>query len=115
MYPTLHKKYTRITPDYRIIINHYVTRSQNRFIDRKIRIKAGVYATTYAEILAKRGGKGSQDELFAEFEKEYRFDGQHAICGQGVLSGAAMRAARDSGQWDAIAVRPGLLDAPAAR
>eukprot|EP00892_Ulva_mutabilis_P002009 jgi/Ulvmu1/11809/UM080_0020.1 len=110
LYPSLHRRYTKLTPEYRIIINHYVTRSQNRFIDRKIRIKAGVYATTYAEILAKRGGRGSQDELFAEFEHEYRFDGAHAICGQGARAGGAMRAAKEAGEWDAIEFSPGLLD-----
>lgn len=112
MYPNLHARYTEITEDYRIVINHYVTRSQNRFIERKIRIKAGVYATTYAEILKKRGGRGSQDELFAAFEKEYGFDGEYPICGQGAASAAAMRAAIKAGTWHPINSSPGLLPRP---
>lgn len=48
-----HKFFTKITNDYQVVLFHYVTRSQNSFVERKINRRSGVYATTYAELAEK--------------------------------------------------------------
>ena len=57
--PTFHKKYTKISNDFQVVLFHYVTRSQNSFVERKINRRSGVYATTYSELKAKDSRAGN--------------------------------------------------------
>ena len=47
-----HKHYTHIGNDFQVVLFHYVTRSQNYFVENKISRRSGIYATTYAELQA---------------------------------------------------------------
>ena len=47
-----HKRYTKIANDFELVLFHYVTRSQNYFVENKISRRSGIYATTYAELQA---------------------------------------------------------------
>lgn len=51
--PGVHKHNTNITPAHEVVLFHYVTRSQNAFVERKINRRSGIYATTYSELRAK--------------------------------------------------------------
>jgi hypothetical protein len=97
-----HKFFTDITDDYQLVLFHYVTRSQNSFIERKITRRSGVYATTYKEIADRAEDGASQDTLYALFEHEYGFDGAHVICEQGAPIAAAMQEARRTRGWTAL-------------
>lgn len=107
--PKEHRRSTNITNDYQILLFHYVTRAQNNFIERKINRQSGVYATTYREIQGNATADADTDELYARFEHEYGFDGDHTICRQGSRLSAAMDAARSSGAWSPIPSQPGLI------
>lgn len=102
-----HKYFTKITNDYQIALFHYVTRSQNSFVERKINRRSGVYATTYGE-LAEKDKDADQDTLYKRFEHEYGFDGEHNICIQGEKISDAMRVGVEEG-WRPIPSEPGLL------
>jgi hypothetical protein len=54
----VHKYFSKITNDYQVVLFHYVTRSQNSFIERKINRRSGVYATTYADLAQKDKNAG---------------------------------------------------------
>jgi hypothetical protein len=56
--PSFHKRYTSITSDFEVVLFHYVTRSQNNFVENKINRRSGVYATTYAELQEKDSTAG---------------------------------------------------------
>lgn len=107
-----HTRYTDITNDYQILLFHYVTRAQHNFVERKINLRSGVYATTYAEIAGNATADTDTDELYKRFEHEYGFDGEHEICKQGAGLHSAMEAARASGEWNPIPDTPGLIAQP---
>lgn len=107
--PKEHARATNITDDYQILLFHFVTRAQNNFVDRKIKLQSGVYATTYAEIAANATADTDTDELYKRFENSYGFDGEHDICKQGGKLHSAMMAAREAGTWHPIPITPGLI------
>jgi hypothetical protein len=53
------------------------------------------------------------DTLYARFENEYGFDGDHHICGQGAHLSDAIQAAREKG-WSPIPTDPGILSSQSA-
>lgn len=65
--PSFHKKYTKVTNDFQIVLFHYVTRSQNSFVERKINRRSGVYATTYSELREKDKKAGAFLSAFLDF------------------------------------------------
>ena len=100
--PADFKRAGNVTDALQIVLFHYVTRSQNAFIERKIKLRSGVYATMFAE--TAHGGRPSQDELdaqYAAFEHKHGFDGQAPVCEQGGAMAAAMAAARAAG-WSEL-------------
>lgn len=105
-----------VTPAYKIIVNHYVTRAQNEFIERKIRLGGtGKFAQAFEEILNGLGDKDDVDEAYRRFEADFGFDGDHDICKQGAASELAMRRAIAAGQWGPVGRTPGLLAGGMAR
>lgn len=60
-----HKYFTKITNDYQVVLFHYVTRSQNSFVERKINRRSGVYATTYAELAEKDKNAGALPSVWS--------------------------------------------------
>eukprot|EP00892_Ulva_mutabilis_P003507 jgi/Ulvmu1/1528/UM011_0258.1 len=107
--PHEHARATNLTDDYQLLLFHYVTRAQNNFIERKINLRSGVYATTFREIQGNATADTDTDELYKRFEHEYGFDGEHAICQQGSRLTAEMDAARAAGRWSPIPEELGLL------
>lgn len=112
--PEDHVAYANLTDEYQIVLNHYVTRSQDKFIERKIKLSGtGKYAETYNALRANTTGL-SEDELYKRFEELFGLNGGHAVCSQAAQVAQAMRTAQASGEWKAVPSTPGLLMAAAA-
>lgn len=96
-----HRFFSDITSDYQIALFHYVTRSQDDFVQRKINLRSGKYATQFAEVA---GGNPTTPEAldaqYATFEREHGFDGNFPICEQGGAIAAAMERARTERGWN---------------
>eukprot|EP00892_Ulva_mutabilis_P003770 jgi/Ulvmu1/1765/UM118_0004.1 len=107
--PEEHVHATNLTDDFQILLFHYVTRAQHNFIERKINLQSGVYATTFREIQGNATPGTDTDELYKRFEHEYGFDGDYAICRQGGRLTAEMNAAHAEGRWNPIPAELGLL------
>lgn len=107
--PREHTRSTNITDEYQLLLFHYVTRAQHNFVERKINLRSGVYATTYAEIAGNATADTDTNELYRRFEHEYGFDGKHAICQQGGRLASAMVSARAAREWHPIPETPGLI------
>ena len=100
-----HKFFTQITNDYQIVLFHYVTRSQEDFVQRKINRRSGVYATQFAALQKADGGEldGLQlDAQYAAFEHQHGFDGDHSVCQQGGAIADAMADARSKRGWSEL-------------
>lgn len=83
---------SHLTAEHSLVLFHYVTRSRNDFMQRKINLRSGVYASEFAA-LAKAAGPFSEQATFDAFEARHGFDGDHAICHQGAALAAAVKAA----------------------
>jgi hypothetical protein len=97
-----HRFFTDITADYQIVLFHYVTRSQEDFIQRKINLRSGIYATQFAAMQTTASSAPTSDEVdaqYAAFEREHGFDGRFPICEQGAAITAAMEKARTERGW----------------
>jgi hypothetical protein len=96
-----HNMFTSITNDYQIVLFHYVTRSQDDFVRRKINLRSGIYATQFAAMANKNeSSPADTDKQYAAFEQEHGFTGEHAICKQGAIIADAMRNARAVKGWN---------------
>ena len=97
-----------ITDDHQIVLYHYVTRSQQEFVERKLtHTNLGAYSADFAEAVGDNSTvpvseHPDLDRLYADFERKHGFDGTHAICSQATHVAAAMNAARDDWGWDAF-------------
>lgn len=110
------ESHTSINPAYRLVVNHYVTRAQDEFIERKIKLGGtGKFAKAFDEILQALDNMDDMEEAYRRFEADFGFDGDHAICRQGAAVAAEMRAAQASGAWSAVPRQPGLLGGGMAR
>lgn len=108
--------HTAITPAYRLVVNHYVTRAQDEFIERKIKLGGtGKFAKAFDEILQTLDSKEDMEEAYRRFEADFGFDGEHEICRQGAAVAAEMRASQAAGTWMAVPHQPGLLGGSMAR
>jgi len=114
--PEDHEPFANLTDEYQVVLNHYVTRSQDKFIERKIKLGGtGKFAKAFDEILQTLDNMDDMEEAYRRFEADFGFDGDHAICRQGAAVAAEMRAAQASGAWSAVPRQPGLLGGGMAR
>eukprot|EP00892_Ulva_mutabilis_P002017 jgi/Ulvmu1/11816/UM080_0027.1 len=112
----LSTSHTELTSSYRIVLNHYVTRAQDEFIERKIRLGGtGKFAQAFEATMAGLGNQEEVDEAYRKFEEDFGFDGDHAACQQGAKVAMAMRAAMAADTWQPIPSQPGLLAGGMAR
>lgn len=110
------ESHPEITPAYRLVLNHYVTRAQDEFIERKIRLGGtGKFAEAFAHIMSGLDDQTDMDAAYSRFEAEYGFDGDHEVCRQGATVAAAMRSAVAAGRWSPVPREPGLLAGGMAR
>eukprot|EP00892_Ulva_mutabilis_P002020 jgi/Ulvmu1/11819/UM080_0030.1 len=113
--PEAHVAYQNLTDEYQIVLNHYVTRSQDKFIERKIKLSGtGKYAETFNALRSNTTGL-TDDELYSKFEELFGLSGEHEVCSQASDVAAAMRAVQDAGDWSPVPTTPGLLIEGAVR
>ena len=97
-----------ITDDHQIVLYHYVTRSQQEFVERKLtHTNLGAYSADFADAVGDNSTvpvaeHPDLDRLYAAFERKHGFDGRHIECAQGVRIAEEMNRARDARGWDAF-------------
>lgn len=95
--PALQERQAQLTNSHSLAIFHYVTRSRADFVERKIKMRGGMYATQFAALAAESADSGvvlNLSATFDAFEAAHGFDGQHEICKQGArLSDAVKKSA----------------------
>ena len=73
-----------VTDDYSLVLFHYVTRSFEEFMNRKIKNRSGQYASEFQKQLSEMVfTEPAVIEKFKEFEAHHLFDGDSPICHQG--------------------------------
>jgi hypothetical protein len=100
------EKFKTVTDDAQIVLFHFVTRSQNDFMTRKINLRSGVYATEFKNMTIGDGSASGEDGearelpsgrkldgLYARFERDHGFDGDYPVCRQGAALTDAVNAA----------------------
>ena len=108
--------HTELTPAYRIVVNHYVTRAQDEFIERKIKLGGtGKFAQAFEQVMSGLDGDTDVHEAYRKFESDFGFDGDFPSCKQGAAVAAVMRAAMAANSWSPIPRQPGLLAGGMAR
>jgi hypothetical protein len=90
-------EHTVPTSDYRLVVFHYVTRSQEQFVEMKLkRVAVGEYGSTYRQM----GGDSPEGlyspRLMARFEHEEGLDGEQPVCSSVVDRGYVERCCGDS-------------------
>jgi hypothetical protein len=84
---------SQLTRDHSLVMFHYVTRSRDDFLKRKINLRSGVYASEFAALATAAGPYSQLQGTFDAFEAHHGFDGDHAICKQGAALSAAYKLA----------------------
>lgn len=107
--PEDHEPFAALTDEYQLVVFHYVTRSQDKFIERKIKLSGtGKYAETFAQLRANTSDV-SEDALYGRFEALFGLDRERRICTQAAAVSAAMGEAVAAGEWAPVPREPGLL------
>lgn len=107
--PEDHEPFATLTDEYQVVLFHYVTRSQDKFIERKIKLSGtGKYAEAFNELRANTTDM-SEDNLYARFEEFFGLDQDAGVCKQGARVATAMKAAMAAGEWSPVPKGPGLL------
>lgn len=86
---------SQLTDQHSLVLFHYVTRSRSSFVERKIKLRGGIYATEFAALAANStvpGASVNMTAIFDNFEAAHGFDGDHAICKQGARLAEALKA-----------------------
>ena len=87
------KRNSELTELHQLVIFHYVTRSQDDFVQRKLALPGGGrFKTHFPELVdAAAPHASSLRELFRQFEHRFRLDGNDTVCSQGAELAAAVR------------------------
>lgn len=76
-----HDRHKTVPEEQMLVLAHYVTRSFDDYISRKLPRPSGVYAHTFNRMSrSKAAAKMSNETLFDEFEEEQHFNGQDPVC-----------------------------------
>jgi hypothetical protein len=77
--------------DYRLVVFHYVTRSQQQFVDLKLTRSTGKYAKAYRRQASKSPQGLYSPAIMARFEHGMGFDGEQPVCSSAVDAGYVER------------------------
>lgn len=87
-----HKSHKSVPEEQMLVLVHYVTRSFDDYISRKLPRPSGVYAHTFNRLSrSKAAAKLSNETLFDQFEEQQHFNGQDAVCSSMVRENYAER------------------------
>lgn len=76
-----HEKHKKVSQEQMLVLVHYVTRSFDDYISRKLPRPSGIYAHTFNRMSrSKSASKMSNETLFDRFEEEQHFNGQDPVC-----------------------------------
>lgn len=87
-----HKNHKIVPQEQMLVLAHFVTRSFDDYISRKISRPSGIYAHTFKRLSrSKAAGQMTNETLFDEFEQEQRFNGVEPVCSSMVRNNYAER------------------------
>lgn len=87
-----HKRHRTVPEEQMLVLAHYVTRSFDDYISRKLSRPSGIYAHTFKRLSrSKSAAQLTNETLFDEFEEEQRFNGLDSVCSSIVRNNYAER------------------------
>ena len=69
-----------ITPQHRLALFHYVTRSLEDYTTRKVKLPSGIYTHNYVRMSKKSDVSMADKDVMAKYEHANGFDGTAPIC-----------------------------------
>lgn len=90
----VYAQHRAITPQHRLALFHYVTRSLEDYTKRKVKLPSGIYTYNYVKKSKQSHTDVADASTFRDFEHDNGFDGEHDVCGSAVVAGYADRCCR---------------------